>query len=84
MANLLQPCSLTLQQLRMELALSVSMSQPLDNCKPNLNDKSMQNAIKSEMAVFGRSAVRGRRVQLVYSHSLYIPPTSVEAERAFS
>jgi len=49
--------SLTLQQ-RMELAMKASMAQPLDNCK--LNDKSMQAAIKSEMAVFERSGVRGR------------------------
>lgn len=73
--------SLTLQQ-RMELAMKASMAQPLDNCK--LNDKSMQAAIKSEMAVFERSGVRGRSLQLVYSHLLSIPPTSVEAERAFS
>jgi len=34
--------------------MKVSMSQ-LDNCRPNLNDKSMHAAIKSEMAVFERS-----------------------------
>ena len=62
--------------------MKASMAQPLDNC--NLNDKSMQAAIKSEMAVFERSGVRGRSLQLVYSHLLSIPPTSVEAERAFS
>jgi len=56
----------------------------LDNCRPNLNDKSMQDAIKGEMAVFERSGVRGHSLQLMYSHLLSIPPTTVEAERAFS
>ena len=46
--------------------------------------ESMQAAIKSEMAVFERSGVRGHSLQLVYSNLLSIPPTSVEAERAFS
>jgi len=78
MANLLP----SLLQQRMELAMKASMAQPLDNC--NLNDKSMQDAIKSKMAVYERSAVHGRSLQLVYSHLLSLPPSSVEAERAFS
>ena len=51
------------------------------NC---MNDKSMIAAIKSEMAVFECSGVRGRILQLVYAYLQSIPPTSVEAERAFS
>jgi len=39
---------------------------------------------KSEMAVFEKSAVHGRNLQIVYSHLLSILPTSVEAECAFS
>jgi hAT family C-terminal dimerisation region len=64
----------------------------MSNSKSNLKSgvwehfvrDSVQAAIKSEMAVFERSGVRGRSLQLVYSHLLSIPPTSVEAERAFS
>jgi len=37
-----------------------------------------------QMAVFECSGVRGRILQLVYSYLQSIPPTSVEAERAFS
>ena len=49
-----------------------------------MNDNSILAAIKSEMAVFECSVVRGRILQLVYSYLQSIPPTSVEAERAFS
>jgi len=42
---------------------------------------SMLADIKSELAVFECSSVRGRILQLVYLQS--IPPTWVEAERAF-
>jgi hypothetical protein len=68
-------------QQQMELAIKSSLTQPLPNC---LNDKSMLAAIKSEMAVFECSGVRGRCLQLVYDYLQSIPPTSVEAERAFS
>ena len=70
----------TLQQ-QMELAMTNSMNQLLAN---TLNDKSMLTAIKSEMNVFEMSGVRGRSLQLVYAYLISIPPTSVEAERAFS
>ena len=47
-------------------------------------DKSLEAAIKTEMALFESSGVRGRSLQLVYGYLLSIPPASVEAERAFS
>ena len=68
-------------QHQMELAIKSSLTQPLPNC---MNDKSLLAAIKSEMAVFECSGVRGRILQLVYSYLQSIPPTSVDAERAFS
>jgi hypothetical protein len=40
--------------------------------------------IKAEMAVFESSGTRGRCLEQVYKYLLTIPPTSVEAERAFS
>ena len=49
----------------MELAIKSSLTQPLSSC---LNDKSMLAAIKSEIAVFECSGVRGRCLQLVYDY----------------
>lgn len=46
--------------------------------------KSLAAAIKAEIAVYEATGVRGRCLQLVYAYLLSIPPTSVEAERAFS
>jgi len=47
-------------------------------------EKSQLAAIRTEMAVFESSGVRGRGLQLVYNYLQSIPPASVEAERAFS
>ena len=53
----------------------------LRNCT---NDKSVRAAVKSEIAVFECSGVRGRMLQLVYSYLQSIPPPiSVEAECGF-
>ena len=49
----------------MELAIKSSLIQPLPNI---INDKSKLAAIKSEMAVFEVSGVRGRILQLVYGY----------------
>jgi hAT family C-terminal dimerisation region len=46
--------------------------------------KQLMAAIKAEMALFSSSVTRGRCLQTVYSSLLTVPPTSVEAERAFS
>lgn len=46
--------------------------------------KKLMAAIKAEMALFSSSGTRGRCLQTAYSWLLTIPPTSVEAERAFS
>ena len=40
--------------------------------------------IRQEMTLFENGGNRGRYLQLVYDYLLSIPPTSVEAERAFS
>ena len=65
----------------MELSVKSSLTQPLPNC---MNDKSMLAAIKSKMAVFECSGVRGHLLELMYSYLQSISLTSVEAERAFS
>ena len=39
--------------------------------------------IRQEMTLFENGGNRGRYLKLVYDYLLSIPPTSVEAERAF-
>ena len=41
-------------------------------------------AVRTEMAVLESTGKRGRLLQQVYGYLMSIPPTSVEAERAFS
>ena len=47
-------------------------------------DNKLLSAVKAEMAVFEVSDKRGRCLEAVYNYLLTVPPTSVEAERAFS
>ena len=47
-------------------------------------DKKLDASIKAEMAVFTSSGRRERCLEQSYQFLLCIPPTSVEAERAFS
>ena len=65
--------------------MTPSRNQPLTH---SLTDKPMLTAMKSEvLTVSEMSGVRGRSLQLAYSYLLSIdsiPPTSVEAECAFS
>ena len=44
----------------------------------------VMKVICQEMTLFENGGNRGRYLQLVYDYLLSIPPTSVEAERAFS
>jgi len=47
-------------------------------------EKSQLAAMWSEMAMFESSGKRGRGLELVCRYLLSIPPSSVDAERAFS
>ena len=47
-------------------------------------DKRLDASIKAEMAVFTSGGRRGRCLEQAYQYLLSIPPTSVEADRAFS
>ena len=80
---------------QMEQAIAASMSQPPINNSTTSSGttgtatsasfkKSLQAEIKTEMSIFQSTGVRGRCLELVYSYLMSIPPTSVEAERAFS
>ncbi len=75
--------SQTSLQQQMELAMKASMNPPLPTSTTAVTDRLLA-AIKTEMVMFDSSGVRGRCLQLAYSHLLSIPRTSVEAERAFS
>jgi len=74
---------------QMEMAMHASMMMtptsrvPFANSNQD-NNKAITNAIKAEMAVFANSARRGRHQETVYNYLMSIPPTSVEAEWAFS
>jgi hypothetical protein len=67
----------------MELAMQQAMRPMIANPAAS-STSSVLSAIKTEMAVFDTKGVRGRCLQLAYTYLLSIPPTSVEAERAFS
>ena len=72
---------------QMEMVMHESMTPtprvPFVNSNQD-NSKALTNAIKAEMAVFANSARRGRNLETIYDYLMSIPPTSVEAERAFS
>jgi hypothetical protein len=67
----------------MELAMQQAM-RPMIAHPAASSMSSVLSAIKTEMAVFDIKGVSGRCLQLAYTYLLSIPPTSVEAERAFS
>lgn len=79
--------TLTLQQ-QMEKAIQESMSQQMilgasASGKTSI-ERSIAASIKTEMAMFKASGVRGHCLELVYRCLLTIPAASVEAERSFS
>jgi len=51
---------------------------------PSDADRQLQAAIKTEMTLFSTTGRRGRCLQLAFDYLMTVPPTSVEAERAFS
>jgi len=69
--------------MRQSLA-STSTSVPQTPKAVQDGDKNLLASIKAEMAVFDSTGKRGRCLQQVYEYLLSCPPTSVEAERAFS
>ena len=68
----------------MELAVNASLSKAVVNDTGVDVEKSQLAAIRSEMAMFESTGKRGRGLELVYKYLLSIPPSSVNAERAFS
>jgi len=73
-------------QQKMEMAMRQSLvaAAPCQNSSFQDTDKKLDASIKAEMVVFTSGGKRGRCLEQAYEYLLSIPPTSVEAERAFS
>ena len=75
------------QQLEVVMRQSVaSTSASVPQTPKAVHDghKNLLASIKAVMAVYESTGIRGRCLQQVYEYLLACPPTSVEAERAFS
>jgi len=69
----------------MEMAMRQSLvTAPCHSRSSQESDKKPDASIKAEMAVFTSGGRRGRCLEQVYQFLLSVPPTSVEAEHAFS
>ena len=73
-----------LQQLKTlgrSIKKQMSINPPAAENKGNVN---MTTRLRREITIFDDEGIRGHYLDLVYKSLLTIPPTSVEAERAFS
>jgi len=73
------PESLSLKE-QLNLAISDSLQPP----QQNSGTSNLATVIRQEIALFEGGGSRGRHLQFVYDYLLTVPPSSVEAERAFS
>ena len=67
----------------LQLAIQTSTCEPVKTSGISTSPELMK-IIRQEMTLFEHGGTRGRYLQLAYDYILSIPPTSVEAERAFS
>lgn len=74
---------LSIQQ-QLENAMRLSVTPGPSQTRAKDIEKKLDASIKAEMAVFESSGKRGRCLEQAYNYLLSIPPSSVEAERAFS
>ncbi|XP_065642979.1 uncharacterized protein LOC136074572 [Hydra vulgaris] len=77
------PLSLTLKE-QLDIAINNEMKmKTVPKTKQNIND--LIKMVRKELSIFEEDGgTRGTNLTLVYDYILTIPPTSVEAERAFS
>jgi len=75
--------TLTLEQ-QLEIAIADSSSTLSTPSTLHAADNKLLSAVKAEMEVYEASGTCGRCLDAVYKYLLTVPPTSVEAERAFS
>lgn len=93
-SNGLEPTVDTKKSMSLEQQLQLAIAKSMDEWKPigpglaNSNaskaSNTMLSMIRKEMSLFEGGGLRGKNLQAVYSYLLTIPPSSVEAERAFS
>jgi hAT family C-terminal dimerisation region len=79
--------SSTVKQLSVEQELQkaiLASACPVINTPSISTSQELMKVIRQEMTLFENGGNRGRHLKLVYDYLLSIPPTSVEAERAFS
>lgn len=69
---------------QLQLAITKSMDEPIGLASASKDSNTVLSMIKKEMSLFEGGGLRGKNIQTVYSYLLTIPPSSVEAERAFS
>jgi hypothetical protein len=74
-----------------ELNMAEGLQQALENCRESspkqvtsLTSSTLENIVGRELDLFRATGQRGIVLNLLYQALLTIPPTSVEAERAFS
>jgi len=79
----MMPTAVTLQQ-QLEAAMTQSKSVTAIIPVSVAVDRTLLTSIKAEMSVYESTGKRGRCLNAVYNYLLTVPPTSVEAERAFS
>ena len=71
------------QQLEAAMTQSTSVTSAVIPTSDAAN-RTLLTSIKAEMSVYESTGKRGRCLNAVYTYLLTVPPTSVEAERAFS
>ena len=67
----------------MDLAILTSTCKPVINSSNSTSQEQIK-IIRQEMTLFENEGNRCRHLQLAYDYIMSVPPTSVEAERAFS
>jgi hypothetical protein len=75
------------QSLEDELQLAISHAIQIPAQQSSVGrgkEDSLATVIRQETSLFEGGGVRGRILQLAYDYLMSVPPTSVEAERAFS
>ncbi|GBP84473.1 hypothetical protein EVAR_67479_1 [Eumeta japonica] len=73
---------LTLKK-KLQLEIDKSMKSPNPEVEVQ-NESGSVNSIRREMSLFENGGVRGYHLETAYKYLISIPPTNVEAERAFS
>ena len=77
-------CIQNTESLSLKEQLNLAISDSLQPPQQNSGTSNLATVIRQEIALFEGGGSRGRHLQFVYDYLLTVPPSSVEAERAFS